>query len=112
MYIHTVDIAHPPLASGTAENVLDDELIQIRSAGSWRVLKVIHGHGTSGHPAVLKQVVRNWAHRHRAHLRAIIPGEEYHILDAKTQEMRKQCGQVEDSDLGTSNPGMTLIWIK
>jgi hypothetical protein len=112
MYVHTIDIAHPPLASGIAEKMLDDELIQIRSMNKWRVLKVVHGQGTNEHPAVLKQVVRNWAHRNRARLRAVIPGEEYDILDAKTQEMRKQCGQVEDSDLGVSNPGITLIWIK
>ena len=112
MYLRTIDIAHPPLTSKTAEEVLDDELMQFRSTKKWRVLKVIHGHGTNERPAVLKQVVHNWAHRNRAHLLAVIPGEEYNILDARTQEMRKQCGQVIDSDLGKSNPGITLIWIK
>ena len=110
--VHTIDIAHPPLSSGAAEKVLDDELLHIRFTKEYRVLKVIHGHGTIEHPAVLKQVVYNWAHRNRARLRAVIPGEEYDILDAQTQEMRKQCGQVEDPDLGKSNPGITLIWIK
>jgi hypothetical protein len=112
MYVHTIDIAHPPLASEAAEHVLDNGLIQIRSTKKWRVLKVIHGHGTSERPSVLKQVVRNWAYRNRSHLLAVIPGEEYSILDPKTQEMRKQCGQVADVDLGASNPGMTLLWIK
>ena len=112
MYFHTIDIAHPPLPSEIAEEVLDDEVIQVRFTQKWRVLKVIHGHGMSEHPAVLKQVVHNWAYRNRAHLRAVIPGEEYNILDETTQEMRKQCGQVTDSDLGKSNSGITLIWIK
>jgi hypothetical protein len=112
MYIRTIDIAHPPLTSEIAEEVLDDEVSQMRFTHKWCVLKVIHGHGTNEHPAVLKKVVYNWAHRNRAHLLAVIPGEEYHILDARTQEMRKQCGQVTDSDLGKSNPGITLIWIK
>jgi hypothetical protein len=112
MYIHSIDIAHPPLTSEIAEEVLDDEIIQIRFTQEWRVLKVIHGHGTDERPAALKQVVFNWAYRNRMHLLAVIPGENYNILDAKTQEMRKQCGVVADEDLGASNPGMTLIWIK
>ena len=112
MYIHTIDIAHPSLTSENAERVLDDELKQVRSTQQWRVLKVIHGYGTNKRPAVLKQVVQNWAHRNRTRLLAVIPGEDYDILDAKTQEMRKQCGQVPDADMGKSNPGITLLWIK
>jgi hypothetical protein len=112
MYFHTLDIAHPPLTSGAAEEVLDGEVNQIRSAQKWRVLKIIHGHGTQERPAVLKQVVLNWAYRNRSHLRAVIPGENYNILDTATQDMRKECGQVLDPDLGISNPGMTLIWVK
>lgn len=112
MYIRTIDIAHPPLNSENAEMVLDDEVRQIRSAQNWRVLKIIHGHGTDERPSVLKQVVYNWAHRNRTRLLAVIPGEDYNILDAKTQKMRKQCGQESDQDLGKSNPGITLIWIK
>jgi hypothetical protein len=112
MYFHTIDIAHPPLTSEIAEEVLDDEIIQIRFTQKWRVLKVIHGQGTIDRPGVLKQVVYNWAHSNRKRLLAVIPGEDYNILDEKTQEMRKQCGQVADTDLGSSNSGMTLIWIK
>jgi hypothetical protein len=112
MYFHTIDIAHPPLTSDNAERVLDDEVQKVRSTQQWRVLKVIHGYGTNERPAVLKQVVQNWAHRNRTRLLAVIPGEDYDILDAKTQEMRKQCGQVPDADLGKSNPGITLLWIK
>jgi hypothetical protein len=112
MYIHTIDIAHPPLTSETAENVLYEEATLVRSTQTWRVLKVIHGHGLSERPAVLKQVVHNWAHRNRTRLLAVIPGENYNILDTDTQEMRKQCGQVSDVDLGASNSGITIIWIK
>jgi hypothetical protein len=112
MYIHTIDIAHPALTSENAERVLDDELKLVRSAQQWRVMKVIHGYGTNERPAVLKQVVQNWAHRNRTRLLAVIPGEDYDILDAKTQELRKQCGQDPDADLGKLNPGITLLWIK
>ena len=112
MYISIIDISHPPLPSDTAEKVLDDEVTRMRSTHRWRVLKVIHGHGTLKRPAVLKQVVHNLAYRNRTRLLAVIPGEEYNIHDAQTQEMRKQCGQVADTDLGASNTGITLIWIR
>jgi hypothetical protein len=112
MYLHTIDIAHPPLSSDKAEEVLDDEITQVRFTQKWRVLKVIHGYGTETRPSILKQVVQNWAHRNTSRLRAVIPGEEYDILSTATQEMRKQCGQIQDLDLGKSNPGITLIWIK
>jgi hypothetical protein len=112
MYIRTIDIAHPPLSSKTAEEVLDHEVSQIRFSQQWRVLKVIHGHGTNEQPALLKQVVYNWAYRNRMRLLAVLPGEEYNILHATTQEMRKQCGQDIDPDLGKSNSGITLLWIK
>ena len=112
MYLHTIDIAHPPLSSVTAEEVLDNELTQVRLTKKWRVLKIIHGNGTIKRPAVLKQIVQNWAYRNRAHLLAVIPGEEYNIHNPTTQEMRKLCGQVVDADLGNSNPGITILWIK
>ena len=112
MYFRTIDIAHPPLTSETAETVLDYEVSQVRSSQEWRVLKIIHGHGSDERPAILKQVVQNWAYRNRTRLLAVIPGEDFNILNAKTQEMRKQCGQLPDPDLGKSNPGITLIWIK
>lgn len=111
MYIRTIDIAHPPLTSIAAEILLDDELNQARCAKEWNVLKIIHGYGSKGKQSVLKEVVRNWSYRNRAHLLGVIPGEEYDIFNAKTIEMRKVCGQVPDPDLGAHNPGITLIWI-
>jgi hypothetical protein len=112
MVIRTIDIAHPPLASGVAEEVLADELKNVQSSKDLRVLKVIHGYGSKGKAGVLKEVVRNWAYRHRARLLAIIPGEEYTMFDTTTIEMRKSCGQESDPDLGAGNPGMTLLWVK
>jgi hypothetical protein len=112
MFIDTIDIAHPPMRSDDAEQFLEDKTRTIRSSKEWRVLKIIHGYGSQERPAVLKEVVRNWAYRNRSKFLAVIPGEEYDMFDAKTIEMRKACGQIPDRDLGTSNSGITLIWIK
>jgi hypothetical protein len=112
MYIHTIDIAHPPLSSDKAVEVLDDKVTQTRYEQKWRVLKIVHGYGTSERPSVLKQVVQNWAYRNRSRIRSIIVGEEYHLHNLPTQELRKECGQIQDADLGAANQGITLIWIK
>ena len=112
MVVRTIDIAHPPLRSDDVEHIMENELQSARLSKERRMLKVIHGYGSQERPGVLKEVVRNWTYRNRAKLLAVIPGEEYHIFDAKTIEMRKACGQMSDPDLGASNPGITLIWIK
>jgi hypothetical protein len=112
MAVRTIDIAHPPLTSEAAEELLNDELRTVHLSKEWRVLKVIHGYGSHERPGVLKEVVRNWAYRNRLHLLAVISGEEYTMFDAKTIEMRKMCGQMPDPDLGTGNPGITVIWIQ
>ena len=112
MDVRTIDIAHPPLKSDDAEQMLENELRSAHLSKERCVLKVIHGYGSQERPGVLKEVVRNWTYRNRAKLLAVIPGEEYHIFDAKTIEMRKACGQISDPDLGASNPGITLIWMK
>ena len=112
MYIRTIDIAHPPLSSEAAEQLLDDEAQNVRNAEGYRVIKIVHGHGTFARPGVLKQTVGNWAYRNRSRIRGVIPGEEYRITDSLTQEMRKECGQIADADLDTANPGITMIWIR
>jgi hypothetical protein len=112
MVVRTIDIAHPPLKSVDAEQALENELQSARLIKERFVLKVIHGYGSQERPGVLKEVVRNWTYRNCLKLLAVIPGEEYNIFDANTIKMRKACGQMFDSDLGTSNPGITLIWIK
>ena len=41
-----------------------------------------------------------------------VAGENYEIIFPETLEMRKECGQVADQDLGAGNEGMTIVWIK
>ncbi len=112
MYITTVDIAHPPVSSDAAENILDEEVRSVRKSKDLRVIKIIHGYGSSKGRSVLKDMVKNWTYINRKYLKAVIPGEDYSIMDAKTMEMRKICGQVSDPDLDKGNQGITIIWIK
>jgi hypothetical protein len=110
--MHTVDIAHPPLRGADAERVLDEMLGMIKASGHLRGLKIIHGYGKSGTGGSLKQVVLNWAYNNRGRIKGMIPGEQYSVHDALTQEMRAQLGQGTDSDLDAANTGMTIIWVK
>ncbi len=83
----------------------------VRGSANLRVLKVIHGYGSSGSPGSLREVARNWAWNHRRHFRAVIEGEQYTAFDARTQELRDAVGQYADADLGAANPGILIIWI-
>lgn len=111
-YIYTIDIGHPPLVAHVAEQVLLDTVLTVKNSNQYRVIKVIHGIGSTGKPAVLKSIVQNWAYRNRHRLRACIPGEEYSLFDHTTQRMRAECGQIHDADLGASNAGITLLWVR
>lgn len=80
-------------------------------SGKQCILKIVHGYGSKDKPGILKEVVRNWAYSNRKRLSAVIPGEEYDIFDEKTIRIRKEYGQISDPDLGSGNPGITLICI-
>ena len=108
----TLDIAHPPLRAGDAETALDDTLRAMKSTSGKRVLKIIHGYGKSGKGGTLKETVLNWAYRNKRQIKGVIAGDQYSLLDKQTQDMRRACGPMADSDLEAANPGITLIWVK
>jgi hypothetical protein len=110
--LHTIDVGHPARPADEVERVLDDALALVRSSPSLRVLKIIHGYGRSGRGGSTKEVILNWAHRRRSHLRAVIPGERYGLFDPVTQQLRREAGPFPDRDLDRANPGVTLLWVK
>lgn len=107
-----IDVAHPPRHPDVVERELNDALSTVRNSSSLRVLKIIHGHGSSGRGGSTKEMVRNWAFRQRSRVRDIINGENYEVYDADVQEMRSEVGQYPDIDLNNGNPGITVIWVK
>jgi hypothetical protein len=107
-----VDVAHPPRPPNIVEEQLLDAWSSARNTPSVRILKIIHGHGSSGKGGSTRVVVRNWAHEQRARFRAVIPGEAYTLFDAATQSLRQEVGMFHDPDLHHGNPGITVIWIR
>ena len=108
----TMDVAHPPIPPDRVEEILLEACSRVRNSPSLRVLKVVHGYGSSGRGGKTKQVVRNWAFRHRARLRDVIDGERYQLSDAAVQEMINELGRYEDADLWSPNHGITVLWVK
>jgi len=110
--LYTIDVAHPSGPASVVEQALTDGWATIRNSSTLRVLKVIHGYGSSGKGGVTRETVRNWAFAHRKHFRAVLPGEEYLLTSEAVLKLRSETGQYEDKDLTMPNPGITIIWIK
>jgi hypothetical protein len=108
----TVDVAHPPRRQELVEAELDQALRTVRLSPSLRVLKVVHGYGSSGKGGSTKTVVRNWAFRHRRSALAVIHGEDYSLFHQESREMLKAIGPFDDPDLRSPNRGVCLIWVK
>ena len=110
--LFTIDVAHPPRPPDVVEEELLRTLAKIRNSPVHRVLKVVHGYGSSGRGGRTRETVRHWAFRRRRDLRAVIEGERYALGDPATQELRRGVGQYADADIGRCNPGITILWVK
>jgi hypothetical protein len=108
----TIDLAHPPRQPAAVEAELLEAWKEVRNSGTYRVLKVIHGYGSSGTGGTTRTTVRNWAYAHRKRFRGVIQGEQFNLLDPGTQALRREIGDFGDPDLFNENSGITVIWIR
>ncbi|MBM2839726.1 MAG: hypothetical protein HW412_254 [Bacteroidetes bacterium] len=110
--ILTIDVAHPPRHPDSVEEELLHAWSQVRNSPDLRVLKIIHGYGSSGKGGSTKEAVRNWTFRNRHKFKTVVDGEDYDLYDATTAVMRTEVGPYNDSDLGAANAGITIVWVK
>ncbi len=110
--VRVLDVAHPPLPQARVEELLLQTWIEARNAPGVRVIKVIHGYGSSGKGGRTQVVVRNWASQMRTRLRGVISGEEYSLYTPDSQAVRREVGRFDDSELDAGNRGITYLWIK
>jgi hypothetical protein len=110
--ILTVDVAHPPLPADQVEALLLESWSRVRNSENLRVVKFIHGYGSSGKGGSTRELVRNWAFHHRSKFRDVIEGEAYHLLNPSVQEMRRELETFTDADLQHPNEGITILWVK
>jgi hypothetical protein len=108
----TIDVAHPPRHPDVVEHDLREAVRRVQQSPSLRILKVIHGYGSSGKGGSTRTVVRNWAYTQRRLLRATIEGAHYSLFDPAMQAMRMAVGEYDDPDLRLPNEGITVIWVK
>ncbi len=76
-----------------------------------RVLKIIHGYGSSGVGGILRPVVRNSLRqaKERGEIVLFINGESWSSFDARSKELIQQAPQLLlDPELGRGNRGITL----
>ena len=108
----TIDVAHPPRRAEVVEDELQQAASQARNSPGIRVLKIIHGHGSSGKGGATRETVRNWLYLNRRMFRDVIDGENYDPGNMPTATLRKEVGTYADSDLNACNEGVTIVWIK
>lgn len=89
------------------------ELRQARRAGV-RVLKVIHGYGSSGRGGKLcLGLRRSFALRRKEGLlKGFIAGEDFSIFNEPTLALLEAVPELRgDPDLNAANEGVTLLWL-
>ncbi|MGA9120893.1 MAG: hypothetical protein WB699_16120 [Bacteroidota bacterium] len=110
--VRILDVAHPPLQPAVVEALLLQEWMAARRSSTTRVIKIIHGYGSTGKGGATRETVRNWAAHMSTKLRGVITGEEYSLYDPRSQAMRTEAGITDDSDLGSGNRGITYLWVR
>jgi len=77
-----------------------------------KVIKVIHGYGSTGVGGKLKNAIqRLLASKKRAGvIKSFVNGEEWNIFNQSARDILDSCNEMrQDSDLGNHNPGITVI---
>ncbi len=80
-----------------------------------RVLKVIHGYGSSGKGGALCVGLRKsfGLRKMEGVIKHFIEGEDFSIFNPTTLDLLEAVPEVRgDPDLGTTNEGVTILWLK
>ena len=80
-----------------------------------RVLKVIHGYGSSGKGGTLNHGLRkSFALRKKENvIKDFVPGESFDIFNATVLALLEAVPALRgDPDLGQANLGITILWLK
>ena len=99
-----------PTVEDARRRLIDE--IRAAKAGGVRVLKVVHGYGSSGRGGALRAALRKSLIRRRKEglVLEIIYGEKWTIFDARAQTLIERFPALRgDPDLNNSNEGVTLI---
>ncbi len=101
----------------TLEDARRSVITEIRRAKreGVRVLKVIHGYGSSGKGGALCVGLRKSfkLRKKEAIIRDFVPGEDFSIFNDAVLGLLEQVPELRgDPDLNATNEGITLLWLK
>jgi hypothetical protein len=112
--IRTVNIEADLPTLEEARRVIIEHIRKAKREGV-RLLKVIHGYGSSGKGGTLCHGLRrSFALRKKEGvIREFVPGEDFSVFDERTLNLLETIPALRgDPDLGAANPGVTLLWLK
>ncbi len=112
--IRTVNIEGSLPSVDEARRAVLEHIRKARQDGV-RVLKIIHGYGSSGTGGKLRHgLKKSFALRKKEGvIKDFIPGEDFSIFDAVTLALLDAVPELRgDPDLNATNEGVTVVWVK
>lgn len=112
--LRTFNVEGGPTTLDEARQLVAAEIKLAKREGA-KVLKVIHGYGSSGEGGVLCVGLRKsfGLRKKEGVIKDFIAGEDFSIFnDAVLALLEAVPGIRGDLDLGATNEGVTLIWLK
>ncbi|MDR1734116.1 MAG: Smr/MutS family protein [Oscillospiraceae bacterium] len=88
------------------------DLVPLSKAEGYKVLKIIHGYGSTGQGGAIGQAVRRRCQDYKAKgkVHGVIPGENLSIFDADTRKALQSCPELKkDPAFEQYNRGITFI---
>ena len=111
--IRTLNLERNRPTVAEAERRLRTEIAHARPVGV-RVLRVIHGYGSSGQGGALREGIRRWLRleRQTGKIRGFIPGEEWGPFHDAAGALLAEFPELKgDPDWGRENYGITLVML-
>jgi len=97
-----------------ARRLVIEEIKQAKRAGA-RVLKLIHGYGSSGKGGALYVGLRKSFELRKKEgvIKDFIAGEDFSIFNETVLDLLEAVPELRgDPDLGATNEGVTIVWLK
>jgi hypothetical protein len=97
-----------------ARRLVIEEIRQAKRAGV-RVLKIIHGYGSSGKGGALCVGLRKSFRLRKKEgvIKDFVAGEDFSLFNATTLAMLEAVPEFRgDPDLNATNEGVTILWLK
>ena len=97
-----------------ARRLVAEEIRRAKREGA-RVLKVIHGYGSSGKGGALCVGLRKSFRLRKKEgvIRDFVAGEDFSIFNATVLAMLEAAPELRgDADLNVTNEGVTVVWLK